>query len=176
MRLILRICIAFISIAVSEVGSSKTICPHIRLDNDAWVSMYVERSDLVFLGKVASVTIVQNPNPECSKPALKGTMQDLLRQVVCESNEQSVTINVSSIWKGAHESTLTVRNYAIPFHHGFYLTVGQTYLFFAYEDEEGQLRISTACRATLNEAEATDRINALNRIVGENQPIKRTIE
>ena len=151
----------------SPFAVARVVCLDTDLDTRHWVEKYFALADVVMLGNVVSAETPGKPEPHSSMEG--ASLEDRYRRLAGQS-EQAVTLKPVKVWKGSPSDALAVTNEALPPMHGFLLRQGETYLVFAYRQEEGgSYRISTVCGDTKRESDAADRIEVLNELVAMKQ-------
>jgi len=146
---------------------ARVICLDTDLDTRHWVEKHFALADVVILGNVVSAETPGKSEPDSSMEG--ASLEDRFRRLAGQS-EQTVTLKPVKVWKGSPSDAVVVTNQALPPMHGFLLRQGETYLVFAYRQEEGgSYTISTVCGDTKRESDAADRIEVLNELVAMKQ-------
>jgi len=147
---------------------ARVICLDTDLDTRHWVEKHFALADVVILGNVVSAETPGKSEPDSSMEG--ASLEDRYRRLAGQS-EQTVTLKPVKVWKGSPSDAVVVTNQALPPTHGFLLRQGETYLVFAYRQEEGgSYTISTVCGDTKRESDAADRIEVLNELEVRRQP------
>ena len=156
-----------LSACASDASASRIICPDSELEPAEWVKKHLDRSDVVFLGKVISAEI---PDPKPVEQREITSMQELLERIERGQSpgdpqhyDQTATFEVIKSWKGTAAPRIVTRTHFVygtgPF------KVGDTYLVFGYKEEDSRIfSVSTDCASTLRAENAADRIALLDEL------------
>lgn len=180
MRIFRPVFLALLLLITAPAGAGATtiICEDRGLDVSDWVSKHLAEADVVLLGETISAQMPPPVRPTRSNDATPsaGSMSELIeliRQGTARPPDytgypwQSVTLEVLRIWKGPRFRVFSVKNAVMAGHYGQPLIEGAVYLVFAYRQEGRIYTISTRCGETQTEADAEQRILALDRLAAE---------
>lgn len=118
-------------------------CMAFPSDLEKAVTMAYAHADVVFLGDAT---------------AMRNTFLGILRQ-------REVTFSVRDRWKGSIPDTMLVRTNIGEIACGYNFKKGNSYLVFAYWDQQRKKLTTSFCDLTRTEAEAKDAIGVLDRLM-----------